>query len=278
MITTTATNNPGVDSACPGAFSLRTARCLGVRSALAYRPLAYDPLLPTVISKEVTHYATDLRAVITWDDDHIVVAIRGTVDLRNWILNLDVLLAGLANGGRAKVHAGFLRGSTAILPGIVDALLPAGGDKSSLPPIDVTGHSLGGSVGTLIAYALHDQGFKVRDIYTFASPRVGNAAWRDLYNAELGARTFRVVAAGDLVPLLPGLLDGYRHVGQEIYLDGNVWLNPSRWFELTHDSCRAAWALQRDQVDFILRLHSMEQDYLKLMSQAAKSWPLSYRP
>eukprot|EP00927_Polykrikos_kofoidii_P039207 TRINITY_DN33636_c0_g1_i2.p1 TRINITY_DN33636_c0_g1~~TRINITY_DN33636_c0_g1_i2.p1 ORF type:complete len:968 (+),score=96.51 TRINITY_DN33636_c0_g1_i2:80-2983(+) len=53
--------------------------------------------------------------------------------------------------------------------------------------------------------------------YTFGTPRLGNAAFRSVYNA-LVPDTFRVVGSQDMVPTLPPSIK-YRQVGREVWLD-----------------------------------------------------------
>lgn len=249
-------------------FNIDLARCLAHLCALSYHPVvppAVGPVRFTVI--EVP--GLDLRVVITHGLGRIDIAVRGTVDLRNWLTDLDVVKEPIAQG--VLLHRGFLVAADRLLPLIVGILLPAGADKAKLPPIRVTGHSLGGGVAKPIAYFLAQAGFPVEWVYTFAAPRSGNSGWRKVYHAALGARTFRVAAAGDLVPLVPGLLDGYRHAGTEVFLslrDGHqtdLRINPNHCWEIIRDERRARAALAAGDLDFILKFHSITEDYLPLM-------------
>ena len=165
------------------------------------------------------------------------------------------------------VHAGFLAAADALLPGIIAALLPAGVDKAKLKPIFLTGHSLGGALASLVALFLQREGLPVAGVYTFASPRVGNAAWRNAYTAALGDRSYRVIAQGDLVPLLPSVLDSYRHIGQEIMLEqsGRIVARPPHLWELAMDAWACFWALDRMDAKLLTRYHSIEGDYLRLL-------------
>ena len=243
-------------------FSLDLAHDLALLSAAAYEPM------PSVYGANVTILEVpglDVRAVITRFDDHTVIAFRGTVDLENWLLNLDVLKAPVAYG--VKVHAGFLRAVDALLPGILAELLPPGTVKAAVKPLYVTGHSLGGAVASLAAFFFLREELPVAAVYTFGSPRAGNAAWRKEYTAELGERTYRLVAAGDLVPLLPGLLDAYRHVGQEVMLTSKgIFAQPPHWWEILQDSGRVLWALEKLQPADIIKFHSINRDYLPLLT------------
>jgi len=234
-------------------------RRMGVEASLAY-----DPRLGGGRT-EIVNVIYELRVVVTVTPAEIILAIRGTKNLRNWLTDINARMKALDS--QVKLHAGFLNAADALLPEIIAALLPlttsGPTDKATLPPIRLTGHSLGGALATAVAFALAREGFRVASVHTFASPRVGNHAWRTVYHALLGDITWRVCAAGDAIPLLPGLLAGYRHVGQEVFLrDGTVTLNPSRLFEIASDSWDAYWAVKQADWAFLLKQHSMDNDYL----------------
>ncbi len=240
--------------------------------------------------------------------DAIVLAFRGTKDARDWLTDVDFLkcrmrigecsrldrngLVARSTRTKIEVHEGFWRAANSLLPKIIGCLNRP--DAGSAPkPLLLTGHSLGGALAVLAAFNLLEAGFVIRAVYTFGSPRVGNAAWRKAYHSaggcrqvaghnrpigrstqsrSLGAKTFRLAAAGDLVPLLPGLVDGYRHVGQEVFLKGQgekgmgeIKISPSHLWEILCDEVRAFHALERLDLDFILKFHSIEHDYLPLL-------------
>jgi pimeloyl-ACP methyl ester carboxylesterase len=96
--------------------------------------------------------------------------------------------------------------------------------------IVVTGHSLGGALAQLCAADLRNQTKVVQLVsqvafssviladerqYTYASPRVGNAAFANTLNAQdndsCGNKNFRVAHGGDFVVDLPAMDFGYRH-------------------------------------------------------------------
>ena len=88
-------------------------------------------------------------------------------------------------------------------------------DREPTWHVFVTGHSLGGALATLFACELGRSARLGRRNVTvtmvnFGSPRVGDGAFCDEYNAFV-PDSVRVVNRGDLVPTLPALL-GYRHV------------------------------------------------------------------
>jgi triacylglycerol lipase len=84
----------------------------------------------------------------------------------------------------------------------------------------VTGHSLGGALSTMNACDLLEnvKGFKSIRLYNFASPRVGDENFADIFdsltliNGKPGA--FRTVNERDIVPKLPLEIFGYKHVNE----------------------------------------------------------------
>jgi hypothetical protein len=67
----------------------------------------------------------------------------------------------------------------------------------------ITGHSMGGVLATYCAADLHKQGIGIHSVYLFASPKPGDRAFADSYNAALKSITYSIVCKEDLVPLTP---------------------------------------------------------------------------
>ena len=90
----------------------------------------------------------------------------------------------------------------------------------------VTGHSLGGAMASLVAQRLAIDGYPVRAVYTYGSPRAGDRKFRDAYRLP----NYRFVNDNDLVPHLP-LRWCYRHVGELKLLtaDGQLLEEPHHW-------------------------------------------------
>jgi hypothetical protein len=74
----------------------------------------------------------------------------------------------------------------------------------------VAGYSMGGALATLHALVLAYQNIPV-EVYTFASPMVGNPEFVKMYNT-LVHKTYRIVNVPDIIPKLPGTFFGYQHV------------------------------------------------------------------
>eukprot|EP01133_Synstelium_polycarpum_P006189 gene6189-7169_t len=89
----------------------------------------------------------------------------------------------------------------------------------------VTGHSLGGSLATLAGYHL-SLTYSNTSVYTFGSPRTGNAEFAKLYNDQV-KQSLRFVYSEDTIPHLPwphfklGDLEvdvHYQHVNNEVFM------------------------------------------------------------
>jgi hypothetical protein len=97
--------------------------------------------------------------------------------------------------------------------------------------IAVTGHSLGAALATLYVLdnALTNK-IKNPVIYTFASPRVGDATFANTFNT-LGLASWRIDNLPDIVPQMPL---GYTHVNSLKQYDSltTVWPSPSCWHSL----------------------------------------------
>jgi hypothetical protein len=79
----------------------------------------------------------------------------------------------------------------------------------------VTAHSLGAALATLYVVENQTLGLlEISRVYTFASPRVGNAAFARSYDA-LGVPTWRIANEPDVVPDFPPEVLGYVHVKGE---------------------------------------------------------------
>nr|GMD89531.1 phospholipase A1-Igamma1, chloroplastic [Ipomoea batatas] len=178
----------------------------------------------------------------------IVVSWRGTVTPSEWWENMQNKLEPIGSGD-AKVERGFLSIYTSksdstrynkqsaseqamlVLHKLVDFYRTKGEHLS----LTITGHSLGGALAVLNAYesAVHFPTIPVA-VISFATPRVGNIAFRDeVY--QKGVKTLRVTVKQDLITRWPGVVfnEGlqryddftgplewiYTHIGAELKLD-----------------------------------------------------------
>lgn len=140
--------------------------------------------------------------------DCVIISVRGTRDPKDFVTDARFLKTDFLG---FWAHEGFVSEFNAIWNAV----------SRSVSPMDIvyiTGHSLGGAIATLLAFA-----FKVRlgvesEVVTFGSPRVFDPEGVRAYNG-LCPRTTRVVHRWDLVPRIPKL--DYSHVNRELHLDDN---------------------------------------------------------
>ncbi|XP_006655277.2 phospholipase A1-Igamma1, chloroplastic-like [Oryza brachyantha] len=196
----------------------------------------------------------------------IAIAWRGTVTRLEWVSDLMDFLRPVADEGipcpdpEVKVESGFVDLYTDKDPTcrfckysareqvlmevrrLVARYTALGEDVS----ITVTGHSLGSALAMISAYDIAESGANLHNdksaavcVYSFAGPRVGNARFKERFEAELGVKALRVVNVHDGVARMPGILlnegapamlrrvaEGllrvpwcYAHVGVELALD-----------------------------------------------------------
>jgi triacylglycerol lipase len=138
----------------------------------------------------------------------IIVAFAGTDPprIQDWLVNFAALPTG-ATG----VSMG-LSDAAAMFAPLLKPLVEPRGDLK----LYVTGHSLGGSLGVAVAYALSQIGCNADAVYTYGMPRAGDPGFAADYDQRLGAHTYRFVHGDDLVPTVPPANFGaikHQHVG-----------------------------------------------------------------
>ena len=148
----------------------------------------------------------------------VVIAIRGTEGILEWINDVEFLLvtcpflagAGHTEDGFTAMYRS-LRTSDALgSPTLVSSLatLPYPMPVSS---VTICGHSLGGAIVTLLALDVAANTiFKDPTVYSYASPRTGDPAFAGTFD-QVVKNSFRIANRIDLVPKLP-LPPLYQHV------------------------------------------------------------------
>ena len=109
------------------------------------------------------------------------------------------------------VHRGFKKEVDDLWPQLEAAIME---DRRELW---FTGHSLGGAMAYICAgrcLLSHIQN-EPREVHTFGSPRIGNKRYVNYTKIP----HYRWVNNNDLVPTVPPVWFGYRHTGQEMYID-----------------------------------------------------------
>jgi hypothetical protein len=215
----------------------RNCRALAVASNLAYLPEseAVEKFRAQLGLEARLLSVKNTQAYLATNDNHIVVAFRGTESptsldgLKDCLLtdaaNLLIMPEGdlgtdfVAAGVGARFHLGFVKA----LADIWDPLL-AGVDaerKKNDRPIWITGHSLGGALAQMAAWRFKRKFINVHQVYTFGAPMVGNVEAAAAFDREFPDQNFRYVNFPDPVPKLPTMsliANHYRHCGKEILL------------------------------------------------------------
>ncbi|KAI3396447.1 hypothetical protein diail_12167 [Diaporthe ilicicola] len=171
----------------------------------------------TVIGSLPNTTIFDMEGYVAVDSvrKEIVVAFRGSSGLRNWIADLIFLQVPCNYTTGCAVHSGFKIAWESISEYTLDFVQAAFATYPGYTLV-VTGHSLGGAVGTLAAIELRNLGYAC-DLYTYGSPRVGNLALVKFVTYQSGAE-YRATHYDDPVPRLPPILFGYFHTSPEYWL------------------------------------------------------------
>jgi len=133
------------------------------------------------------------------NETSVIIAFRGTKSDLDWLADLKIeqeLFPFAMNGG--SVHSGFLSIYKSCREMIIDSVK----QRAPTKKIFITGHSLGGSLATLLAFELASSEICNPNIYTFGSPKVGNIKFKEKYD-EIVRQSIRFVNLYDVVPLLP---------------------------------------------------------------------------
>lgn len=162
--------------------------------------------------------AASTQGFLVRKDERVVCAFRGTEGDRVEDILRDADFLPVLHHPAERQHRGFTRALAEVQVRLMACLADL---HRAGVTLYFTGHSLGAALATLAASEFSKQqgghlGKAV--VYTFGSPRVGNAAFAQRCD---GAFThYRLVLCCDLVTVVPPPL-GYRHCGQEVFLDSN---------------------------------------------------------
>ncbi len=145
------------------------------------------------------------------NEHDVVLACRGTEPTEWNDIRADANAVMSVLGTFGNVHSGFNREVDDLWPMLEELL------RGVRQPVWFCGHSLGGAMATICAYRCKVSSIAndPQELFTFGSPRVG--CKRYIRHAEV--RHYRWVHNNDIVTRVPPAWLGYRHCGNEVYLD-----------------------------------------------------------
>jgi hypothetical protein len=193
-------------SYCPASM-LMSWSCIHCRSLPGFDP-----------KKVITIPSQDIQVLIGYDNDvnTIVIAYQGTTgtSVTNWVANFNLTLTSpWPSVPSAQVHSGFWATYLATRQQVLDYI-------ATMPrvPIQIVGHSQGGSVANLCAFELATfYGYTIKNVYTFGSPRTGTYDWTAWFRSRV-ANSWRVTHARDIVAHTPPRAgSSYYHVILEVF-------------------------------------------------------------
>ncbi|MEL6525455.1 MAG: lipase family protein [Chloroflexota bacterium] len=154
------------------------------------------------------------------DDSHGVVVLRGTMNMQEWLNNLNYRLVpfDFLNADYGEIHNGFRD----IYKGLRGQIREQVEAFDTDTPLYFVGHSLGAAVAQLAALDVvirqPERSAEVQ-VYGFAPPRVGNNAYATAYNERIET-SYRVINVCDVVPFLPSeRVDAFMDLDLRKYAD-----------------------------------------------------------
>ena len=152
--------------------------------------------------------------------DALFVSFRGSIDLLNWIDDIQIQKIQPYDNTLIEVEKGFYKAYEYLKSDVMNSL---NNMKTTYPTkkLLLTGHSLGAAIATLMAFdVMYD--YQV-SLYTYGSPRVGNAYFAKEF--ENVSEMYRITHYYDIVPHTPPEYMDYHHLSNEIWYseDNNMY-------------------------------------------------------
>ena len=194
---------------------------------------------------ELEFYNHDGSQAYRFRSDHdTIIACRGT-EPNEWNdIQADANAIADVAETAGRVHRGFNREVNDLWPMLENAL------RGDPLPLWFCGHSLGGAMATICAVRCLSSFLAENPagLFTYGSPRVGDK----MYVGSLNLAYYRWVNNNDIVPRVPPTWMGYRHSGQELYLDYKGRLRRFTGFRRLRDRLRGLLGgIGRWQIDYI---------------------------
>lgn len=176
-------------------------------------------------------------------DTELIVVFRGTEPTKLNDIAADLKFRMEYLPGWGMTHRGF----KSALELVYDKLLKRIIELRSHHKVIFTGHSLGAALATLCMARFGDTS---AHLYTFGSPRVGDRAFSECWRFQM-TNCWRLRNHNDVVTRNPGVLLGYRHVGDMYYIShsGIVIKNPPWWVRVREFVTGTVRGLSRHHLD-----------------------------
>ena len=161
-----------------------------------------------------------------------------------------------------RVHSGFHSEVNELWPLLEQQI------KENQRPMWFSGHSLGGAMAAVCAVRCKISPIpsNPQAIFSYGAPRVGDRS----YTSYLKVKHYRWVNNNDIVPRVPPRWLGYRHMGQEIYINRRGRISSLRsWFRVRDRfwgllASLRLWKLDyfsdHSMVDYIAHIRSHYED------------------
>jgi len=196
------------------------------------------------LAKFISDDETGVQVGITINDSkkRICIVFRGTNSSTDWRYNLQTrkLYIKPSFYGDVYIHAGFCKQlfQTNLYNSIFSQLQTLLRQNPGYE-LFITGHSAGGALSTLFGYLLAcDMPTLNIRVVSFASPRIGNPAFKRDFESKPCLSHHRVTNRNDIVTAVP--LFKYCHVGTKVYIRSkktsfcccvNVWDHSTRAYQ-----------------------------------------------
>lgn len=168
-----------------------------------------------------------------------------------------------------KIHRGFKHEVDRIWPHIEEAL------ENNSKPLWFCGHSLGGAMANICANRceLSYIDSEPQELHSFGSPRIGCRK----YVNHVRLKHFRWVNNNDIVTRVPPTFMGYRHNGEEMYIDRNGNARKIKGWRRVSDRLKGLFrGLKNFEIDY-LSDHSCI-DYIDLLFNLARAEEANRKP
>jgi len=167
--------------------------------------------------------------------EDMVIACRGTQPTQFNDIAADLKAMPVVAETVSRVHRGFKAEVDELWPMVCD-------DLTAIMPkqkLWFCGHSLGAAMATIMASRCHYYASvpNPEELYTYGSPRVG---WRG-YVVHLGVVHHRWKNNNDIVTTVPPKLIGYKHHGNEHYMNAYGEVRQITGWQRFKDKMRGLW-------------------------------------